>query len=127
MAEIPPIASDGRKDYQISDIRGDGRPRPSGGARLRSVDLVRVEGGEGMPGQPRAAAPTRLYRVVLFSAISFLIFSTNSAAGVSSVFSFPRVRTFTFPDSASLSPTTSRNGTFCSACSRIFAFIFSLR
>ena len=46
---------------------------------------------------------------------------------MSSVFSFPRVRTFTFPASASLSPTTSKKGTFCMACSRIFAFIFSLR
>src|SRR5579871_4754124 len=67
------------------------------------------------------------YTPGLFSAISFLIFSTNSAAGMSSVFSFPRVRTFTFPASASLSPTTRRNGTFCMACSRILAFIFSLR
>ena len=68
-----------------------------------------------------------LYSPALFSLISFAIFSTNSAAGMSSVFSFPRVRTFTFPASASLSPTTSRNGTFCYACSRIFAFIFSFR
>ena len=67
------------------------------------------------------------YKVRLFSAITFLIFSTNSSVGRSSVFSFPRVRTLTLLASASLSPTTSRNGTFCMACSRIFAFIFSLR
>src|ERR1039458_972144 len=54
-------------------------------------------------------------------------FSTNSPVVMSSVFSFPRVRTLTLFASDSLSPTTSRNGTFCIACSRIFAFIFSLR
>src|SRR5579863_3535924 len=71
--------------------------------------------------------PCLTYRVGFFSVISFLIFSPNSSAGMSSVFSLPRVRTFTLPASASLSPTTNRNGTFCMACSRILAFIFSLR
>src|ERR1700730_9960116 len=81
---------------------------------------VQVKGG-GKECAPHAYSPG------LFCSISCLIFSTNSTANISSVFSLPRVRTFTFPASASLSPTTSRNGTFCIACSRIFAFIFSLR
>jgi hypothetical protein len=79
--------------------------------------------------RPRIGELTESQLVALrfASDISFLIFSTNSPVAMSSVFSLPRVRTFTLFASDSLSPTTSRNGTFCMACSRIFAFIFSLR
>src|ERR1700724_1347291 len=112
-----PAAGDGLECYFHSlgrdsgHIIGDGgRPQPQGAGRT----------------VPRKSAECH-YNVALFSAISFLIFSTNSAVPMSSVFSFPRVRTFTLFASASLSPTTNRNGTFCIACSRIFAFIFSLR
>src|SRR5215469_4801117 len=59
------------------------------------------------PARPQRAT----YKVALFSTINFLIFSTNSVASISSVFSFPRVRTFTLPVSASLSPTTDRKST----------------
>src|SRR5271155_126963 len=78
-------------------------------------------------GRPRLGRYMASYKTALFSAISFLIFSKNSDVPMSSVFSFPRVRTLTLLASPSLSPTTSRNGTFCMACSRILAFIFSLR
>src|SRR5439155_18538278 len=70
---------------------------------------------------------TATHKFEVLSEISFIIRSQNSSALISSVFSLSRVRTFTFPASASLSPTTSMKGTFCIACSRIFAFIFSLR
>src|ERR1019366_958474 len=54
--------------------------------------------------------------------------STNaSTLADPSALSCPRTRTLTSPASISLSPTTSWNGTFCMACSRILAFIFSLR
>src|SRR5258708_492804 len=61
----------------------------------------------------RAADYAADYKEALFSTISFLIFSTKSAVPMSSVFSFPRVRTLTLLASDSLSPTTSKNGTFC--------------
>src|ERR1700730_16902759 len=112
-----PAAGDGLECYFHSLGRDSGHVIGDGGqAQLQGACRT----------VPRKSAECH-YNVALFSAISFLIFSTNSAVSMSSVFSFPRVRTFTLLDSDSLSPTTSRNGIFCMACSRIFAFIFSLR
>src|SRR5947209_9328461 len=72
--------------------------------------------------------PYFTYNRVDFSAISFFTRSANSStATVPSGCCWPRTRTFTVPASASFSPTTSRNGTFCRVCSRTLAFIFSLR
>src|ERR1039457_3324627 len=68
------------------------------------------------------------YRVGLLLSISPFTRSTNASVLTEpSARSCPRTRTFTSPASISLSPTTSWNGTFCIACSRIFAVIFSLR
>src|SRR5208337_1696779 len=68
------------------------------------------------------------YSVAALLSISPFTRSTNASALTEpSALSWPRTRTLTSPASISRSPSTSWNGTFCMACSRILAFIFSLR
>ena len=75
-------------------------------------------------GEKRAAQSSFALRL----SISRFTRAAKSALGTEpSALSWPRTRTLTCPLSCSLSPTTRMKGTFCMACSRILAFIFSLR
>src|SRR5208282_64107 len=89
-----------RKGSRRDRSRGDGRPRRSSqGFAYQSVSQ-RAESapldGRGRPSlRGHWCESNADYNVAPFSAISFLIFSTNSPVAISSVFSFPRVRTLT--------------------------------